>query len=53
MEGRFVKWTRRIGPDFVAGQDFPVFPWLLFVDVARLAEVKAGAARPHPAGAWP
>ena len=28
-------------------------PWLLFVDVARLAEVKAGAARPHPAGAWP
>jgi hypothetical protein len=31
MEGRFVKWTRLICPDFVAGQDFPVFPWLLFV----------------------
>ena len=26
MWGRFVKWTRRIGPDFVAGQDFSCSP---------------------------
>jgi len=35
------------------GRIFPVPRWLLFVDVARRAEVKAGAARPHPEGAWP
>ena len=33
------------------GRIFPVPRWLLFVDVARRAEVKAGAARPHPEGA--
>ena len=26
MDGRFVKWTRRIGPDFVAGQGFSCSP---------------------------
>jgi hypothetical protein len=53
MEGRLSSGHVELALISLQGRIFLFRPWLLFVDVARLAEVKAGAARPHPAGAWP
>jgi hypothetical protein len=53
MEGRLSSGHADLALISLQGRISLHSPWLLFVDVARLAEVKAGAARPHPAGAWP
>jgi len=48
MEGRLSSGHVELALISLQGRISLHSPWLLFVDVARLAEVKAGAARPHP-----